>query len=335
VRKLEKDFDALELQHVPRELNSAADDLSARASTWAPVPGGVFERRLLKPTAQTAELGKGDQAGTSKPTVPAALHLWCPTWAVCSVEEPADLTEPPPPTLGTPDAWSSETRSPPTSTTSIMSSPKFELYGMNMSTCVRRVNTTLEELKLSDKCTLHVVDLMKGEHKAPEHLKRQPFGKIPAFTDGDLHLFESRPICQYLASAYGKDSTLYPSDPKKRALVDVWISCEVSYWTPCNELVGEVVFKPMMTKQQPDPAKVGELEKKFHENLAVFEKHLTTSKYMAGDEFTLADLYFLPYTEYFLSAKGYENFFEKYPHVNAWWKSISTRPSWLKVKSQH
>ena len=33
VRKLEKDFDALELQHVPREFNSAADDLSVRAST--------------------------------------------------------------------------------------------------------------------------------------------------------------------------------------------------------------------------------------------------------------------------------------------------------------
>ena len=69
VRKLEKDFDALELQHVPREHNSAADDLSARASTWASVPEGVFERRLLKPTAQPAELGEGDQAGATKPAV--------------------------------------------------------------------------------------------------------------------------------------------------------------------------------------------------------------------------------------------------------------------------
>ena len=50
VRKLEKDFDALELQHVPRELNSAADELSARTSTLASVPEGVFERRLLRPT---------------------------------------------------------------------------------------------------------------------------------------------------------------------------------------------------------------------------------------------------------------------------------------------
>jgi ribonuclease HI len=38
VRKLEKDFTALELQHVPRVDNSAADELSVRASTWAPMP---------------------------------------------------------------------------------------------------------------------------------------------------------------------------------------------------------------------------------------------------------------------------------------------------------
>jgi ribonuclease HI len=55
VRKLEKDFTALELQHVPRVDNSAVDDLSVKASTWAPVPEGVFERRLMRPTAQPAD----------------------------------------------------------------------------------------------------------------------------------------------------------------------------------------------------------------------------------------------------------------------------------------
>jgi ribonuclease HI len=59
VRKLKKDFTALELQHVPRVDNSAADDLSVRASTWALVPKGVFERRLLRPTTQSAELSEG------------------------------------------------------------------------------------------------------------------------------------------------------------------------------------------------------------------------------------------------------------------------------------
>jgi ribonuclease HI len=43
IRKLEKDFTALELQHVLRADNSVADELSVMASTWAPMPEGVFE----------------------------------------------------------------------------------------------------------------------------------------------------------------------------------------------------------------------------------------------------------------------------------------------------
>jgi ribonuclease HI len=78
VRKLEKDFIALELQHVPRADNSTADELSTRASTWEPVPKGVFERRLLRPTAQPAKLGEGGETSTSKLAVPVALHLQNP-----------------------------------------------------------------------------------------------------------------------------------------------------------------------------------------------------------------------------------------------------------------
>jgi ribonuclease HI len=47
VQKLEKDFEVLDLHHVPHIDNAVADDLSTKASTWAPVPDGVFERRLL------------------------------------------------------------------------------------------------------------------------------------------------------------------------------------------------------------------------------------------------------------------------------------------------
>ena len=100
----------MELQHVPRELNSAADDLSTRASTWAPVPGGIFKRRLLRPTTQPAELGEGDHASTSKLAVPATFHPWCPPRVVCAVEDPGDLIEPLPPAQGGPDAWISEIR---------------------------------------------------------------------------------------------------------------------------------------------------------------------------------------------------------------------------------
>jgi ribonuclease HI len=51
VRKLEKDFVVLDLQHIPRAKNAVADDLSAKASTLAPVLDGVLERRLQQHTA--------------------------------------------------------------------------------------------------------------------------------------------------------------------------------------------------------------------------------------------------------------------------------------------
>jgi ribonuclease HI len=110
VKRLEKDFDVLELQHVPREGNSVADALSASASTQAPVPEGVFQRRLLKPSAQPADLGEGGQTNTSKLAVPAALHPWSPPRVVCSLEGPEDLREPHPNSQEGPDAWTSKVR---------------------------------------------------------------------------------------------------------------------------------------------------------------------------------------------------------------------------------
>jgi hypothetical protein len=55
-----------------------------RASTWAPVPEGVFERRLLRPTAQPVELDEGGETGTLKLAVSVAYHLQNPPKTVCA-----------------------------------------------------------------------------------------------------------------------------------------------------------------------------------------------------------------------------------------------------------
>jgi hypothetical protein len=90
------------------EGNSAADALSARASTQASVPVGVFQRRLLKPSAQPADLGEGGRTSTTMLAVPAALHPWCPLRVVCSLEGPEDLRDPHPVSQEGPDAWISK-----------------------------------------------------------------------------------------------------------------------------------------------------------------------------------------------------------------------------------
>jgi hypothetical protein len=68
----------LDLQHIPRAKNAVADDQSAKASTSAPVPNGVLERRLRQPTAWVANPSERGETSTSKLAVPAVLLPWSP-----------------------------------------------------------------------------------------------------------------------------------------------------------------------------------------------------------------------------------------------------------------
>jgi hypothetical protein len=71
---------------------------------------GVFERRLLRPTAQPAELGEGGETSTSKLAVPVVFHLQDPPRFVCATGGPANLVAPQPVSQSGPDAWISEIR---------------------------------------------------------------------------------------------------------------------------------------------------------------------------------------------------------------------------------
>jgi hypothetical protein len=77
-QKLEKDFEVLNLQHIPHANNIVTDELSTQASMWAPVPKGVFERRLQQPIAQPTEPSEGGETSTSKLAVPVTLFIWSP-----------------------------------------------------------------------------------------------------------------------------------------------------------------------------------------------------------------------------------------------------------------
>jgi hypothetical protein len=44
VRKLKNDSEVLDLHHIPHAENAVVDDLSTKASTWAPVPDEIIER---------------------------------------------------------------------------------------------------------------------------------------------------------------------------------------------------------------------------------------------------------------------------------------------------
>ena len=71
VRRMEKQFWGLELQHVPRGTNQEADDIAKRASRRLPQEPGVFEERLFKPSA-TPSLSSTVQPREELPQPPAS-----------------------------------------------------------------------------------------------------------------------------------------------------------------------------------------------------------------------------------------------------------------------
>ncbi len=171
-----------------------------------------------------------------------------------------------------------------------------KVLGLRGSLRTRAVLATLEELALP----YEFVTIDFAKMKSQEFLAKQPWGKVPVLEDGsDFQLYESRAIIRYLVNAYDRTGALYPAEPKARAVVDQWISIEQSYYVVANELIGELFFGPMSGKTANE-AKVKDLEVQLAKVLEVMDKHLSKSKFIGGDRFTIAGTYFFTYGALFV-----------------------------------
>lgn len=71
--------------------------------------------------------------------------------------------------------------------------------------------------------------------------------------------------------------------------------------------------------------------RKLEEVLDVYEQRLGDSKYLAGDEFTLADLVHLPNCHHIAESGRFRYLLESRRNVWRWWSTISSRDSWQRV----
>ncbi|MFM0756763.1 glutathione S-transferase N-terminal domain-containing protein [Paraburkholderia strydomiana] len=89
-----------------------------------------------------------------------------------------------------------------------------KLYGAAWSVYVRIARLALEEKQVS--YGLVEVDMFAKTGVPQEHLKRHPFGRIPAFEHGDFRLYETGAIVRYIDEAF-PGCKLQPTDLKARA----------------------------------------------------------------------------------------------------------------------
>jgi glutathione S-transferase len=161
------------------------------------------------------------------------------------------------------------------------------LYHNPYSSNSRRVVMTA--LHLDIPLELVNVDLMNPGDRA-KLLHINPNSKIPVLEDGDLMLWESCAIMQYLTE-HAPGQTIYPGDVRRRADVNRWLFWCVQHFAPAISIVvWENFIKRMIGAGEPDTYEVARGELQIAQFARVLDDHLAHRDWIVGGELTLADL---------------------------------------------
>jgi len=206
-----------------------------------------------------------------------------------------------------------------------------KLYGYHFSVYTHLVAVVAKELSIEYE--LISVDLVNGEQSTPEYKAYQPFSKVPCIDDEGFILYESRAIARYLAAK--TNSPLLPTELKAAALFEQAASIEIyAFNIPAGRIFWEGFIKKVILKQEYSEEIINENMALLSKNLDVYEGILSKTKYLAGDELTLADLFHLSLGRA-LTRTGVPIFGDpSRPNVVRWWNDISNRPAWLEVVSE-
>ncbi|XP_004523120.1 glutathione S-transferase 1-1 [Ceratitis capitata] len=163
-----------------------------------------------------------------------------------------------------------------------------------------------------------LLNLQTGEHLTPEFLKINPQHTIPTLVDDGFSLWESRAILVYLVEKYGKDDSLYPKCPNKQAVVNQRLYFDMG---TLYKSFSDYYYPQVFAKAPADP----EMYKKIEIAFEFLNTFLDGSKYVAGDQVTVADHAILASISTF-DVAGFD--ISKYANVARWYESAKKLPGW-------
>ena len=161
------------------------------------------------------------------------------------------------------------------------------VWGRKSSVNVQSVLWCLEELGLDYR--RKNAGLAYGVVTTPAFLEMNPNGKVPVLVDGDgPAIFEAGAILRYLATQYAV-GPFWPDTPAERAVVDKWAE-----WAKINfasHFISDV-FWPLVriSSLQRDYEAIRAALTSIEKELAIANKILANHEYLAGDDFSLADI---------------------------------------------
>nr|WP_087575958.1 glutathione binding-like protein [Sphingomonas sp. CDS-1] len=188
-----------------------------------------------------------------------------------------------------------------------------------------KVLIAMEELKLA--YNTNNLDFLSGALKTPAYLAINPNAKIPAIVDSEgvdgtpMPLAESGAILWYLAEKHGK---FIPTDLKERYATLQWLMFQMSAIGP---MFGQYVYFTRRVENQPHG-----VERYTTEVLRLYdvlESRLSQSRFLACDEYTVADIATFPAMAY-VKVTGLD--WSHYPNITRWRDEIAARPAVIRAR---
>ncbi len=182
----------------------------------------------------------------------------------------------------------------------------------------KKISIMLEEINYDYKVT--IVNLSKDEQFNPDFRKISPFSKIPVITDHkkNISIFESGAILIYLAEQSNK---FY--NEKERNIINQWLMAQMGLIGP---LIGQ---HHQFHHYNPGKSEFGEqryfkITKRIYQDL---DERLSASKYLAGENYTIADIATWPWiARHEWHDIGLKNF----KSLSRWYEEISKREAVIK-----
>lgn len=195
------------------------------------------------------------------------------------------------------------------------------LYGHLKSSNVMKVLWLLDELGLDyqrvDKGNVF------GGLDTDEYKLMNPTSLVPTLVDGDFTAWESNAVLRYLCNQYAPDSSLYPPEPKKRAVVDQWLDCQQTQLTRPQTVVFFQLIRTPSDKR--DHAALDLAIQQAGQVWAWIEKRLGENTYICGEDFTIADIAWAVHAHRWLNME-----FDRpaYPNLSRWYQQLLQHDSY-------
>ncbi|TCD64428.1 Glutathione S-transferase 2 [Steccherinum ochraceum] len=201
---------------------------------------------------------------------------------------------------------------------------QFTLYAHKGGPNPWKVAFLLNELGLSYESIY--LDFESGEHNAPEYLKINPNGRVPAIIDhknNDFIVWESGAILLYLVEKYDVEKKYFATSEADRYAVLQWLFFQVSGQGP---YYGQAAWFSYFHAEKL-PSAIERYHKEIKRVLGVLESVLSKQQWLAAGKFTIADLAFVTWNDGLSRFFGDRFDFEKeFPATYNWHQRIRAVP---------